>query len=165
MAGKSVKSPGAIPGLDGLKTGTYVLILFLEQARMIQIGKLGSYTFPRGYYAYIGSAFGTGGLPARILRHMKTGKSCHWHIDYLRPHADVQEAWVFGERTKLEHKWAYLIRNLPGADVVTPGFGCSDCTCLTHLFHFDSRPSFRRFARAHRTISPSSPAPLMIPLS
>jgi len=37
-----------------------------------------------GYYIYIGSAFGPGGVRARMLRHLRADKPKHWHIDYLR---------------------------------------------------------------------------------
>ncbi|HHO76762.1 MAG TPA: DUF123 domain-containing protein [Deltaproteobacteria bacterium] len=46
-------------------------ILLLARSTMIQVGKLGSFIFPAGHYAYIGSAFGSGGLHARIQRHIR----------------------------------------------------------------------------------------------
>ena len=41
-----------------LTKGTYILTLSLETKQNIQIGKLGRFKFPSGYYVYVGSAFG-----------------------------------------------------------------------------------------------------------
>lgn len=133
-------------GDTGPLTGTYALVLFLAHSRMIQIGRLGSFVFPSGYYAYIGSAFGPGGLPARIGRHLRKEKRLHWHIDYLREHTFIEEVWVCREYKKSEHAWARFLENHIAASQPVPGFGCSDCTCSTHLFHFDSHTSFTRIA-------------------
>jgi len=54
--------------------GTYLLLLRLEEDREIEIGRLGSLFFPRGYYLYVGSAMGPGGLVARLARHSQRGK-------------------------------------------------------------------------------------------
>jgi hypothetical protein len=62
--------------------GTYVLILELTTRKVIQVGALGRIKFTAGWYAYAGSAFGPGGLAARINRHLMSAKKPHWHIDY-----------------------------------------------------------------------------------
>ncbi|MED5219495.1 MAG: DUF123 domain-containing protein [Candidatus Neomarinimicrobiota bacterium] len=49
--------------------GTYALILFNSSAATLHIGALGTVDFSRGYYVYIGSAFGPGGLKGRLRHH------------------------------------------------------------------------------------------------
>ena len=76
--------------------GTYLLILRLDRDVVgLPVGKLGALDFSAGYYLYIGSAFGSGGLPARLAYHAKRRKTRrHWHIDYLREHGELEEAWI-----------------------------------------------------------------------
>ena len=144
--------------LSGMNTGTYVLILFLDHPRMIRIGKLGSFVFPAGYYAYIGSAFGPGGLSARIQRHLGTEKNFHWHIDYLRQYTKPLEVWISQEKKKREHDWASLMEDHFDSSLPVPEFGCSDCMCTSHLFLFDDQPSFQLFSKANKRLSSRSPS-------
>src|ERR1041385_2849293 len=46
--------------------GTYVLIASVLQMKRIEVGQLGEFDIVPGFYAYVGSAFGAGGLGARI---------------------------------------------------------------------------------------------------
>ena len=71
------------------KPGTYALILSCTSNARIQIGRLGTMQLQRGYYVYLGSALGPGGLRARIAHHQKLSPRPHWHIDYLRAHTPV----------------------------------------------------------------------------
>jgi len=78
--------PSHIINLGTLKAipGTYALILHLsKKLERIEIGKLGRFAFDAGFYVYVGSAFGPGGLKARLQRHLRTDKPLHWHIDLL----------------------------------------------------------------------------------
>ena len=88
----SLKSQDLTYSILGDEKGTYVIVLYLDENKSIQIGKLGQFKFKKGYYAYVGSAFGPGGLKSRIKRHIEPKKSYHWHIDYLNP--AVKEVWV-----------------------------------------------------------------------
>ncbi len=126
--------------------GTYVLILHLDQDRDIQVGRLGAFHFPAGFYAYPGSAYGPGGLRARLTRHVAGGKHRHWHIDYLRQVAPVRALWL-AEDQRQECAWAQALARLPLAHQPVPGFGASDCRCPSHLFHFPQPPSLARFRR------------------
>jgi len=63
--------------------GTYVLIAFAGQMKRLEIGRLGTFAIVPGFYAYVGSAFGSGGLRARIGHHLESTTAPHWHIDYL----------------------------------------------------------------------------------
>jgi len=127
-------------------SGTYALILFCPGNKLIRIGRLGVLGLRRGFYIYVGSALGPGGLRARVAHHKKVSRRPHWHIDYLRPHTRLDRVWSFYGRARREHRWARLIRALKGASVPMPGFGSSDCCCVTHLFFFTTRPSFKEFA-------------------
>jgi Uri superfamily endonuclease len=73
--------------------GTYVLIAFVAQMKRLEIGRLGAYDIVPGYYAYVGSAFGAGGLRARIGHHLESTATPHWHIDYLLGVAEPIEVW------------------------------------------------------------------------
>jgi Uri superfamily endonuclease len=131
--------------------GTYVLALWLVARRLISIGCLGWYAFPAGWYLYVGSARGPGGLRARLERHHRhlgPGKRVHWHIDYLREHCAWRGAWIRPSDERLECAWAQRLAGLPGARLVVPGFGASDCRCAAHLVHVAALPADEWFAQA-----------------
>lgn len=116
--------------------GTYILILHLENDISIQVGKLGKLKFKKGYYAYVGSAFGPGGIKSRLKHHIHPlKKKLHWHIDYLRKEASIKEVWVSDCKNRLEHEWGSVLENIVSSEKI-PGFGCSDCKCDSHIFHF-----------------------------
>lgn len=66
--------------------GTYVLLLSLARPSTLEVGALGTHRLPAGGYAYVGSAFGPGGL-GRVDRHREVAAGersvRHWHVDYL----------------------------------------------------------------------------------
>ena len=129
--------------------GTYVLALWLDATRTISIGRLGRFEFPSGWYLYVGSARGPGGLRARLLRHWRrfaSGKRAHWHVDYLREHAIWGGAWARGSEHRLECSWAAALRRRPDATTVAAGFGASDCRCATHLVRVAAVPGEVWFA-------------------
>jgi len=116
--------------------GSYVLALRLDAPHTLCIGQLGELDFPAGWYLYVGSARGPGGLPARLARHRRRlgpDKRPRWHIDYLREQAAWGGAWRRATGERLECDWAAALRRLAGARVVAPGFGASDCHCVAHL--------------------------------
>lgn len=123
--------------------GTYIIILHLNNGKNIQIGKLGQFRFKKGNYAYVGSAFGPGGLKSRIKHHILPKKSYHWHIDYLN--ALIKEVWVSDHGEKVEHEWAKTLGEIASDN--TLGFGCSDCTCESHLFYFESLGFLQNFQK------------------
>ena len=129
--------------------GTYVLALWLDAPHTISVGRLGRFEFPSGWYLYVGSAQGPGGLPARLLRHWRrigSGKRVHWHVDYLREHAVWGGAWAHSSRQRLECTWADALRRRSDASIVVTGFGASDCRCPAHLVHAASMPDEDWFA-------------------
>jgi Uri superfamily endonuclease len=127
--------------------GSYVLIMYLAQSTEIAVGKLGTFEFNAGWYAYAGSALGPGGLAARLAYHRRSNKSFQWHIDYLLVHADLVEIWWAIENKRKECVWASALRAIPGARVSVVNFGASDCRCLAHLVYLQQRPVFASFSR------------------
>lgn len=128
--------------------GTYTLILRLDAPANLTIGKLGAFDFPAGWYAYVGSAFGSGGLRGRLKHHLAPVRKPHWHIDYLRTAATVREVWCIASETRYEHTWAAALRAMPGATIPAPRFGASDCKCPSHLIHFAGHPDFEDFRKS-----------------
>ncbi|MCP4631048.1 MAG: GIY-YIG nuclease family protein [bacterium] len=130
--------------------GTYTLILASSFEKPINIGKLGTLLLKPGFYAYIGSAFGPGGLKARIRHHRKFSNRPHWHLDYLGSTLRLCEVWYTHDQTRREHQWAEVHAQTRGVILPQPGFGSSDCHCRSHLFFYKSKPSGRHFRRKIR---------------
>jgi len=141
--------------------GTYALVLHLEGREEIAVGKLGTFSFPAGYYLYVGSALGPGGLDARLARHRRRDKKLHWHIDYLLEHAQLVEVWSAVSTARLECLWAQAARQLPGNETPVPGFGSSDCRCRSHLIYLVGKPSHEEFT-AHLSTPPGMDTQLMM---
>lgn len=130
-----------------LHAGSYALILRAFVDRVVRIGRIGHLSVAPGFYVYVGSAFGPGGVRARVAHHMGIAQKRHWHIDYLRRWALPEEAWYTHDPCPREHDWANLFRQSAGASEPLHGFGTSDCQCRSHLFRFTRRPSLRSFCR------------------
>lgn len=147
-----------INAIDG--KGIYVLYLELESSRRITVGKLGTVQFEAGHYAYVGSAFGPGGLAARLAHHLRRTASPHWHMDFLRPHGRVRKIWQARTATVCEHQWVRALMQIHGATLPARGFGSSDCGCRSHLIRLIRRPRRKTFRRHLRRLS-SAPIPLI----
>src|SRR5439155_16582715 len=89
--------------------GTYILIALVLQMKRLKVGRLGTYDIIPGFYAYVGSAFGPGGLRARIYHHLESVAESHWHIEYLLGHAEPVEVWYVLSGRKLEQHLAELL--------------------------------------------------------
>jgi Uri superfamily endonuclease len=116
--------------------GQYVLVLQLENPNELRIGRLGNYRFDAGTFAYVGSARGSGGLSARILRHLQPAdqKRAHWHIDHLLAHATIREIGWSNQAQRNECEWSTSLRKLGRR--WPRHFGASDCRCDGHLIDF-----------------------------
>ena len=112
--------------------GAYLLLIELAAPLALGIPRLGAAILPPGRYAYGGSAYGPGGLRARIGRHLRRDKPLRWHVDRL-----TAAGRVVGVRAVPGGRECALVRDvleLPGASVPIPGFGSSDCrACPAHL--------------------------------
>ena len=127
--------------------GTYALIFSACHTRQLEIGKLGTFALKPGFYIYVGSAFGPGGLKARIDHHRKRTGRPHWHIDYLGPFLELIETWYTHDPVHREHQWAQTVSGTRATSVPLVGFGSSDCRCKSHLFFRNTKPSIRTFRR------------------
>lgn len=112
--------------------GTYTLVVELPTAADIVVGALGPQQFDAGWYAYVGSALGTGGF-SRVDRHRELAAgerdTRHWHVDYLLGHPESRlDSAVTTEGVDGE----CVVATTLDQPAVT-GFGCSDCDCVTHL--------------------------------
>ncbi len=112
--------------------GAYLLRIELAAPLVLPTSSLGTATLPPGRYAYCGSAYGPGGLRARIGRHLRSEKSLHWRVDHL-----TAAGRITGVRAVPGGNECDLLRELlehQGVSAPVPGFGSSDCrTCPAHL--------------------------------
>lgn len=130
------------------RPGTYALILRATCRRIIQVGRLGRLAMQPGFYVYVGSALGPGGLKARVGRHLQPAACPHWHIDYLRRETECVAVWYASGAVRQECAWVAAFSSLKGSVIPLRGFGSSDCRCSAHLYFFDRPPSLRTFRNA-----------------
>lgn len=131
-------SHGDLAERDG---GNYLILLEIPEKQSIEVGSLGTIDFAPGWYVYTGSA--QRNLSRRMGRHLrKTRKQTHWHIDYLSPYTKTLKALPIMSYRNLECDLAQSLGALGGGAI--PGFGCSDCRCGSHLFHFIKPPMGNR---------------------
>lgn len=118
--------------------GVYLLALELGRPQKLRIGALGDVHFQKGWYIYTGSA--KRGLSRRLARHTDHSRSkvLRWHIDFLRKGARAVRAFPIPTRLDLECKLARAVGAIAAGMV--PHFGCSDCSCRSHLFRFEVDP-------------------------
>lgn len=136
--------------------GTYAVIFSCAQLHdnyQCQIGRLGTMKLKQGYFSYVGSAFGPGGLKARLAHHQRRAKKPHWHLDYLKPYLQIEAIWFTRDPARREHLWASVMGDGAGSAIALLGFGSSDCDCPTHLLYSSTRPELGKFTRtvAQRT--------------
>jgi Uri superfamily endonuclease len=117
--------------LDGLDSGVYALLLELRRSATVRAGSLGELRLPAGRYVYVGSA--RRGLAARLTRHCRREKRLRWHIDYLRPAAEVVGAVVWPWRQGRECRLARALLSEGLGQIAASRFGASDCRCPAHL--------------------------------
>ena len=121
--------------------GSYLLILKLHEDQHLPIGTSRRALFKKGFYIYVGSAMTN--LTARMERHRHIRKKHHWHIDWLRDRAEFQSVLAIRASVRLECDIAGALSGI--SDWSIRGFGCTDCSCGSHLFAMarnplDSRP-------------------------
>ncbi len=112
--------------------GAYVLLIELDAPLVLAVASLARAVLPAGRYAYCGSAYGPGGLKARIGRHRRAVKAQRWHVDRLTAAGRIVDVRAVpgGRECDLLER----LLEVPGASVPVPGFGSSDCRrCPAHL--------------------------------
>jgi Uri superfamily endonuclease len=139
------------------KLGTYALVFSCASNARIQTGRLGMMQFQPGYYVYLGSALGPGGLRARIAHHQKPSRRPHWHIDYVRAHTQIHCIWFGYDARRREHQWARVVRTMRHARAPLLAFGASDCDCRSHLYFFQRCPSRISFQRGLESLAKRHP--------
>ena len=148
------------------RPGTYALVLAAWTDTQLQVGKLGLLHVASGLYVYVGSAFGPGGVRARVAHHQRRAVRPHWHIDYLRTVTQLLAVCYTYDAQRREHQWAEAMLQMRGASIPLARFGASDCACATHLVFFRGCPSWltwqrtlRRLGRPHMSFSWPQRAP------
>ena len=127
--------------------GTYVLIARVLQTKRLGIGSLGKFDITPGFYAYVGSAFGSGGLRARLGHHLESLAEPHWHIDYLLEVATPIEIWFIGlprlteswrrtGRNCLKRHLVFVFQSLVLARLIITGAGPAICFIPSAGLHF-----------------------------
>ena len=124
-----------------LTKGIYYLTIKLVKKCNIQVGYLGNFCFPRGFYVYVGSA--QNNLEDRIERHLRRDKKIHWHIDYLLYYGQVTCVHTYAAEKNAECILSQKIGNIKNAEILVSGFGSSDCSCTSHLYFFRDNPDSR----------------------
>ncbi|WP_457680967.1 GIY-YIG nuclease family protein [Thermovibrio sp.] len=112
--------------------GTYLLLFSIIRPLRFKLKSGRKFSLKPSLYLYAGSAFGSGGLRARVLRHLRKEKRLHWHLDYITTSSSFLplEVWLV-EGKRLECEAARILLNYCEPIL---GFGCSDCKCPSHLF-------------------------------
>jgi len=139
--------------IPGCRSGTYVLVFHARGEHSVPIGRLGSLTTQPGYYLYVGSAFGPGGLAARIARHLTPSARRHWHIDHLKTVLTPAETVYSHDPGHLEHEWAQALSRVPELSIALPHFGASDCRCASHLWFAATRTEVERAKHTLASVS------------
>ena len=106
----------------------------MKKSEKLDIGHLHNmHKYRKGYYVYIGSAMNS--LVPRLNRHLSDEKKMHWHIDYLlkSPDCHIRDILFNISEERIECALAESISK-NGEEI--PGFGCSDCSCSSHLIYF-----------------------------
>ena len=117
------------------EVGAYILQIDLAEPVLVRLAGKPPTQLSAGRYYYCGSAYGPGGLRARLVRHMRHGKSVHWHIDQLTERGAVTGAWIVRKGRECD-----LVAMLAPLPMPVPGFGNSDCACCrSHLLYSPRR--------------------------
>lgn len=122
----------------GAAPGAYIVCLWLPAAVDLDLPCLATDRIARGWYCYVGSAHGSGGMRARVIRHFKPKKRPHWHVDRLTCAASRMAAVMLAGRHECD-----LVEQLCASRqfaAAAAGFGSSDCRrCEAHLLETTRR--------------------------
>ena len=111
--------------------GAYILIIENERSENIEIGSLGVVLFPKGKYAYVGSA--RSGIMRRTRRYFLGPEKVKWHIDYLIRAPSFRVLCVLAVPGGEEGE---IVKMLRGKFPCVDGFGSTDDReNRSHLFY------------------------------
>ena len=122
--------------------GVYVLVISICKDIKVNVGALGSINFENGVYAYVGSA--QNNLEKRIGRHLRRTKRKFWHIDYLLCNRFAKIVKVFYKKAGRNEE-CRIAKNLSEKGVAIKNFGCSNCSCVSHLFRVEDYSFLKEF--------------------
>ena len=125
-----------------MNKGSYLLIVKVKKNVTIKVGRLGEIVFNPGYYIYVGSAMNN--LVKRVKRHFDKNKKIRWHIDYLTSKIKPEKAILIPSNEKIE---CLVAKQLAKYFSFISNFGCSDCSCESHLFYSKSYPRLDKILR------------------
>lgn len=114
--------------------GVYILVISVDEDIEVDVGALGSISFEKGLYVYVGSAQKS--LEKRVERHLGKAKGKFWHIDYLLDNDAVKVVKVFYKKAEKSEE-CRIAEKLGERGIAVKNFGCSDCGCLSHLSRID----------------------------
>ncbi|MFO1424445.1 MAG: GIY-YIG nuclease family protein [Candidatus Competibacteraceae bacterium] len=140
------------------RPGTYALLLRIAVTDSVPVGRRHRLALAPGWMVYVGSAFGPGGVAARLAHHRRLADRPHWHIDFLRRHAALDAVWFSHDPIRRECLWAAVLAGELGGVPPPFRFGASDCRCPAHLYRFRDRPELAAFATALKTRCPDQAA-------
>jgi len=113
------------------QAGAYVLLIDLGEPLSLDLPAFRGESLAPGLYGYCGSAFGPGGIRARVSRHLRSDKPMRWHVDHVTRAGRVVQAGIRIGGRECDLVGELLAR---GGRAVLPGFGSSDCHgCPAHL--------------------------------
>ena len=128
--------PGDAGEFPGFK-GAYLLAFRLREPVRLDIPRLDAVRAMADWYVYAGTARGSGGIRSRVMRHFRTNKKIHWHIDQLTVQAAQMTALAVPDGDECD-----LVRLLLRSRRFTTaiaGFGNTDCRrCKSHLLVWSS---------------------------
>ena len=107
-------------------SGVYQIFIELDQERIIDAGRLGSFMLPKGRHIYTGRA--KRNLSQRIERHQRYDKKYFWHIDYLLAdeHARINDIIINSDNYNGECSKNQKVTNSTIV-ILIENFGSSDC--------------------------------------
>lgn len=116
--------------------GAYALLIRLDEPLKLNIPKFRGHRLIPGDYAYCGSAYGPGGIRARVSRHLRARKQLRWHVDRLTADGWIVQVGVIVSGLECKLVAEIMLR---GGIIPLPGFGSSDCRrCAAHLVRLSS---------------------------
>ncbi len=149
------------------RSGTYILIVRVEQAIHVTLGRLGDFELVPGYYLYVGSACGEGGIRDQIDLYRQFPHEPTSHVDILLSHAELVEVWYSESNRRLAGEWAELLATVPGLRQPLRRFGSSEYhrSHINHLFYSKKAPRFQWFRNLVRDWSEDAIEPACCPMT
>ncbi|MEM3617306.1 MAG: GIY-YIG nuclease family protein [Candidatus Bathyarchaeia archaeon] len=120
----------------GIVRGVYILAISVSKSLNVKVRARKIFRLEKGFYVYVGSAQKK--LEKRLMRHFeRANKKLFWHIDHLLVVDGVSVVKAFYKEAEKSEE-CMTAQSLSAVAYPVEGFGCSDCKCKSHLFHFKS---------------------------